>query len=280
MIQKEIPFPNFTFVLVCACWIFPQKSEKIAATFSPLKNSFDVISKCNGTDGCRPKEVADAVFTAIGKVGFVLGVSFPPVGAVIAVIASFGSFIASFLGNEPIRETPGLHAAAVVEASAFRAVKKAEDIGTFAEFADFESVLRTATKFNSNTLLDLQKLTRPDFSKDAQDPIDKIIDAWYDQYHEYKWVDLLSRMKDSGKAYFSAYGDITGSRRGVFANWAKTSNKTCQLEHYLEPDQKGRDKLNTCKVSDMPSIKYELGLHVEELVLIQSLPFSNSNSTI
>ena len=60
--------------------------------------------------------------------------------------------------------------------------------------------------------------------------------------------DLVSCMKDSGTAYYKAYGDITGSRRGSFAEWAKSSSKTCILDYYLQTNQKGRDNLTTCKV--------------------------------
>ena len=283
MIQKEYPFLTLLLFLFVPLGHFLQKGEAVQVGLDSIKSSIDIFNKCNGPNGCEPKEAADAVFAILGGIGFVVGVFCPPAGAVIAVMAAVGSFVASFLGDKPVRAMPGLDAAAV-EAAAFRAVKKVEDTGTFAEFADFASVLRTATEFNSNTLLDLQKVNCTRYnqtgSKDAQEAVDKIIDVWFDQYHQYKWVDLLSRMKDSGKAYVSAFGDITGSRRGVFADWAKDSKKTCKLEYYLEMNQKGRDNLNTCKVSTMPSIKQEPGLHIEEFVLTQSLPFSNSNSTI
>lgn len=57
----------------------------------------------------------------------------------------------------------------------------------------------------------------------------------------------MSRMKDTGKAFSLAYGDIEGSRRGKFTAWAKTSPQTCSLENYLKSNNDGRDNLNTCK---------------------------------
>jgi hypothetical protein len=64
-------------------------------------------------------------------------------------------------------------------------------------------------------------------------------------------------MKDSGTEYYKAYGDISGSRRGKFADWAKSSNKTCTLDYYLQGKQKGRDNMIKCKVR--PALEPWLG---------------------
>ena len=77
---------------------------------------------------------------------------------------------------------------------------------------------------------------------------DGIIEDWFQQYHEFKWDDVMARVKDSGRAYMAAYGDIKGSRRSKFVEWAKSSAKTCKLENYFIKDNGGRDNLNKCKV--------------------------------
>ena len=217
-----------------------------------MKKSIDTIQKCSGSTGCSGKDIADTVFDVLGTIGFVVGLAFPAAGAVIAVVVALGSFIASFFGDKPVRALPGLDAAAV-EAAAFKAVQRAEDTTTFAEFADFAYALRAANSFNANILNTINEALKA--GSQSAENIDRIVDEWFDQYHDFKWEDVVTRMKDSGTSYFKAYGDITGSRRGKFADWIKDSKKTCKLEYYVQANQKGRDSLNTCKVSVMFTIK-------------------------
>jgi len=203
-----------------------------------LKDSIGKIQACI-SDDCNSQQVTEAAFAVLGTVGMVVGLAFPPLGAVIAAVTAIGSMVASFYGSAPINPMPGLNAAAV-EGAAFKAVQRVQDTGTFAGFADFRNTLDLATKFNSDLL---NKMNEYEEGK----ILDDIIDEWFDQYHSYKWGDIVSRMKDVGEDYFSAYGIMAGSRRGAFTDWVKSSNTTCTLEHYLKKGQLGRDNLNKCK---------------------------------
>jgi len=199
--------------------------------------SIEQVKKCMSSE-CTSDEVAGAVFSVIGTVGMVVGLAFPPLGAVFAAVASIGGLIASFFGSAPVSPMKGLDAAAV-EGAAFKAVQRVQDTGTFAGFADFTKTLRLANQFNSDF--------RNKMDKCEEGKCDHIIEAWFDQYHSYKWGNIVSRMKDVGEDYFSAYGNIAGSRRGAFNDWVKNSKKTCTIEHYLKKGQQGRDNLNKCK---------------------------------
>lgn len=224
--------------------ILDNKADVAEKSLGSVKKSIDTIQKCSGSTGCSGKDIADTVFDVLGTIGFVVGLAFPAAGAVIAVVVALGSFIASFFGDKPVRALPGLDAAAV-EAAAFKAVQRAEDTTTFAEFADFAYALRAANSFNANILNTINEALKA--GSQSAENIDRIVDEWFDQYHDFKWEDVVTRMKDSGTSYFKAYGDITGSRRGKFADWIKDSKKTCKLEYYVQANQKGRDSLNTCK---------------------------------
>jgi len=203
-----------------------------------LKDSIAMIQACTSGE-CTEDQVTAAAFAILGTVGMAVGIAFPPAGAVIAAVVAIGSLIASIFASAPINLMPGLDAAAV-EGAAFRAVQRVQDTGTFAGFADFTKTLRLANQFNSDLLTKMNKYA-------VDEDFDDIIDEWFDQYHSYKWGDIVSRMKDVGEDLFSAYGNIAGSRRGAFTDWVKNSNTTCTLEYYLKKGQLGRDNLNRCK---------------------------------
>lgn len=216
------------------------------------KATVDLISKCSGSSGCSGTDIADTVFAVLGTIGGLVtafGGPAAPIGLLISAVAAIGSFIASFFAPEPVRPVPGLDAAAV-EAAAFRAVQKAEDTTTFALFADFANTLRYSNEFNADMVKQIGDINAT--ATDAE--VDKLVDGWFDQYHNYKWEDLVSRMKDSGTEYYKAYGDISGSRRKKFADWVKSSKKTCTLDYYLQGKQKGRDSMIKCK-KDMADAK-------------------------
>lgn len=200
-------------------------------------DSIKRIKSCSSGE-CDSDKVAGVVFSVLGTVGMVVGLAFPPLGAVIAAVASIGALIASFFGSAPINPMKGLDAAAI-EGAAFKAVQRVEDTGTFAGLADFTKTLRLANQFNSDLNNKMDKCEKG--------RCDHIIEAWFDQYHSYKWGNIVSRMKDVGEDYFSAYGNVAGSRRGAFNDWVKNSKKTCTIEHYLKKGQQGRDNLNKCK---------------------------------
>lgn len=151
--------------------------------------SIEQVKKCMSSE-CTSDEVAGAVFSVIGTVGMVVGLAFPPLGAVFAAVASIGGLIASFFGSAPVSPMKGLDAAAV-EGAAFKAVQRVQDTGTFAGFADFTKTLRLANQFNSDFR---NKMDKCEVGK-----CDHIIEAWFDQYHSYKWGNIVSRMKDVGK---------------------------------------------------------------------------------
>jgi len=122
-------------------------------------------------------------------------------------------------------------------------VQKAEDTTTFALFADSANTLRNANEFNA----DIEEKIRDVSATATAAEVDKLVDGWFDQYHNYKWEDLLSRMKDFGTEYYKAYGNMAGSRRKNFADWIESSKKTCTLDYYLQGKQKGRDSMIKCK---------------------------------
>ena len=145
----------------------------------------DLISKCSGSSGCSGTDIADTVFAVLGTIGglvIAFGGPAAPIGVIIAAVAAIGSFIASFFKPDPVRPVPGLDAAAV-EAAAFRAVQRAEDTTTFALFANFANALRTANEFNADIEKQIGDLKAT--ATDAE--VDKLVDGWFDQYHNYKW---------------------------------------------------------------------------------------------
>jgi hypothetical protein len=122
------------------------------------------------------------VLGVIGGLVTAFGGPAAPIGLLISAIAAIGSFISSFFKPDPVRPVPGLDAAAV-EAAAFRAVQKADDTTTFALFADFAYTLRSANEFNAGMVTQIDDLA----ATDTDDEVDKLVDGWFDQYHNYKW---------------------------------------------------------------------------------------------
>ena len=86
-------------------------------------------------------------------------------------------------------------------------------------------------------------------------------------------------MKDSGTTYYKAYGDITGSRRGNFAAWVKSSKEVCTLDYYLQGNQKGRDNMKKCKVRPIIKAYFSnvIGGDNVDNNLTQSSSLSNSS---
>ena len=156
--------------------------DAVSQILDSTKKAVDLVNKCSGSTGCDGPEIANVVFDILGTVGAIVGMINPAIGAVIGLIVALGSFINSFFADEPVRAAPGLDAAAV-EAAAFRAVMKADDTTTFAVFANFANSLRTATKFNANILKKIEDLGT---NTPAHD-VNKIVEGWFDQYHNFKW---------------------------------------------------------------------------------------------
>ena len=226
-----------------------QEAAAFSASLEQVKTSVKFVMKCFDS-GCDANEIADEISSIIGTIGGVIACFNPAMGAIISSIGALGSFVSSwFCSPQVARAMPGLDADAVEEA-AFRAVKAVEDTNIRAEFADFKAMLSTATGFNKQIIKDISIANA---TERGGTDVDQIIADWFEQYHEYKWIDVVSRMKDTGKAFALAYGDIAGSRRSKFVAWAKSSPETCSLEHYFKTNNDGRDILNKCKVSPCSS---------------------------